>query len=100
MVVRFVRIVSLGVTPSSIMGIEHTFYQGNLSLWDSYPVWEDRRIFVQEVKMNKVVYRGSDYRNPHSYNSWFARPATVAMGLALFTLAMGFACVLASLAPV
>ncbi|MBL7201939.1 MAG: hypothetical protein ISS56_17510 [Anaerolineae bacterium] len=50
--------------------------------------------------MNKVVYRGSDYRNPHSYNSWFARPATVAMGLALFTLAMGFACVLASLAPV
>ena len=50
--------------------------------------------------MNKVVYRGNDYSNPHNYNSWFARPTTVAMGLALFTLAMGFACVLASLAPV
>lgn len=48
------------------------------------------------------VYRSRDYRNPTRFNNvaQFCNPRTVALGLALFTLAMGFACVLASLAPV
>ena len=45
------------------------------------------------------TYRGSDYRNPRDFNSNpFTDPKVVAVGLALFTLAMGFACVLAVLA--
>ena len=48
-----------------------------------------------------MTYRGNDYHNPHSYNANpFTDPKVVAWGLALFTLAMGFACVLASLAGV
>ena len=48
-----------------------------------------------------MTYRGNDYHNPKSYNApQFCNPAAVALGLALLTLAMGFACVLASLAGV
>ena len=47
-----------------------------------------------------MTYRGRDFRNPHSYNTNpFTDPTVVAWGLALFTLATGFACVLVSLLP-
>ena len=46
--------------------------------------------------MSKIVYRSTDYRNPHKYHQTYSRPSplAVAVGLAAFTVGLAIACLL------